>query len=388
MRVDHKHDPIQVHGHSIAEDLTEILPLLAMQHNTSQLQALSPAPTVYVHLTHEDEDEADDHLEEDLCLSFGSPLDSAHIKSDLQVLARLLHLPLLLKALQLPVKVIPEPMMVRNMTSLFLSTQTMFKELDSPQYPDVVPVSPPSEHRRLWQISRCHFLGQPPSLLPPSLFIKGIGIWVRVAWRRGVLSVSVVSAMTMLAMDARRMGASSESGSSSAPSTTSLILVSPAVIRRWASAAKLSAPIHCISERCFMGINLHEPWLKHAVVVDETVELTCSVNVQGYFADSSHFPNGFVMITLHDPLEFLLDAFSMVLQSLLVFSDLNGEPLWDIAPNYSEHNYVWQDYEVLGHIRKVAYVTGLPSPQLSMGVSSHVSPLHLFLPTFPKLAQL
>ncbi|KAK0453137.1 hypothetical protein EV421DRAFT_1700890 [Armillaria borealis] len=250
MRVDHKPDPIQVHGHSIAGDLTEILPSLAMQRNTSELQASSPAPAVYVHLAHEDEDEADDHLEEDLSkiaclsdvirrqmnshtsegdlmthgadilisideirhtfsahrvilsarssvllsllqnprtirddpkisvrythtsgrhrlifshclpmsvlilldylysdhllsvwdrrLSFGSPLDSARIKSDLQVLARLLHLPSLSKAIQSPVKVIPEPTMVRDMTSLFLSTQTMLKEPDSPQYPDVV----------------------------------------------------------------------------------------------------------------------------------------------------------------------------------------------------------------------------------------------------------
>lgn len=250
MRVDHKPGPIEVHGHSIAEDLIEILPSLAMQRNTSGLLASSPVPTVYVHTAHEDEDEADDHLEEDLSkiaclsdtihrqmvehasegepithgadilisidkirltfsahrvilsarssillsllqnprtirddskisvrythtsgrhrlifshclpisvlilldylysdhllsvwdrrLSFGSPLDSARIKSDLQVLAGLLHLPSLSKAIQSPVKVIPEPTMVRDMTSLFLSTQTMAKEPDSSQYPDVV----------------------------------------------------------------------------------------------------------------------------------------------------------------------------------------------------------------------------------------------------------
>ncbi|KAK0490541.1 hypothetical protein IW261DRAFT_1387898 [Armillaria novae-zelandiae] len=250
MRVDHKPDPIQVHGHSIAEDLIETLPPLAMQRNTSELQASSAVPTVYVHLIHEDEDEVDDHLEEDLSkiacfsdvircqmnlhasegelmslgadilisideirhtfsahrvilsarssvllsllqnprtirddskisvrythtsgrhrlmfsrclpmsvlilldylysdhllsvwdrrLSFGSPLDFARIKSDLQVFAGLLHLPSLSKAIQSPVKVIPEPTMVRDMTSLFLSTQVMPKEPDSPQYPDVV----------------------------------------------------------------------------------------------------------------------------------------------------------------------------------------------------------------------------------------------------------
>ncbi|KAK0467839.1 uncharacterized protein EV420DRAFT_1501521 [Desarmillaria tabescens] len=250
MRVDYKPDPISVHGHGIAEDLAEILLLLAAQPNTSRLQASSPTPAVGMHLAHEDEDEVDDCIEEDLSklyclsdvirrqmdshasegelitqgadilistdeahhtfsahrvilsarssvllsllqnprtirddsqisvrythtsghhrlmffhclpmsvlilldylysdhllsvwdrrLSFGSHLDSARIKSDLQVLAKLLHLPSLLKAIQSPVKVIPEPTMIRDMTSLFSNAQIMSKEPDSPQYPDVV----------------------------------------------------------------------------------------------------------------------------------------------------------------------------------------------------------------------------------------------------------
>ncbi|KAK0206059.1 hypothetical protein DFS33DRAFT_1312033 [Desarmillaria ectypa] len=250
MRVDHKPDSIQLHGCSMAEDLAHILPLLAAQPNTAKPQASSPTPAVYVHPAHDDEDEADDHIEDDLSklaclsdvvhrqmnslasegelmtqgadilisvdedhhtfsahrvilsarssvllsllqnprtiqdeskisvryahtsgchrlmfshclpmsililldylysdrllsiwdrrLSFGSHLDSARIKLDLQVLARLLHLPSLLEAIQSPVKVIPEPTMVRDMTSLFRNVQIMSKEPDSPQYPDVV----------------------------------------------------------------------------------------------------------------------------------------------------------------------------------------------------------------------------------------------------------
>lgn len=248
MRIDHKPDPIPVHGHSLAQDLAEILPLLAAQPNTSRLQASSPAPLVRG--LDEDEDEADDHIQEDLCklarlldvmrlqmnlhtsegklltrgadiliftdevrhtfsahrvvlsarssvllsllqnsrtvrdeskisvrythasgrhrlmfshclpmsvlilldylysdrllsvwdrrLSFGSHLDSARIKSELQVLARLLHLPALSKAIQSPVKVTPEPTMVQDVANLFHNAQTMSKEPDSPQYPDVV----------------------------------------------------------------------------------------------------------------------------------------------------------------------------------------------------------------------------------------------------------
>ncbi len=143
--------------------------------------------------------------------------------------------------------------------------------------------------------------------------------------------MSTVSTMTTSAENAGRTGASSGSSSSSAPSATSPILTSPAVIGRWAPAVNLSAPIRCISERRFVGINLREPRLKHVVVVDETVELTRSANVRGYFADGSCFPNGFVTIPLHDPLEFLLDgipdAFSTFLRSLLVFPGSE----WSIA---------------------------------------------------------